>query len=53
MDGGVAALRLSSLKWAFEEPGSAAAAQLQSAYADGRLELMAPDLLVPEIADVV
>jgi len=36
-------------KWVFPEADSAAARRLYDGWADGRLELVAPDLLVPEL----
>ena len=37
-------------KWAFPEAGVAAARRVLEAWAGGRVELVAPDLLVPELA---
>ena len=37
-------------KWAFPEPGGPAARRVLDAWSGGRVELLAPDLLVPELA---
>lgn len=40
-----------ALKWYFDEPGSAAAEALLEEHAGGRRDLMAPDLVVAELAN--